>query len=355
MRSRYWTTVTLAGFAVYSAVAVLGSLSTLVYWNQIHFHYDTTQFVANRFLDGYTCALFVPLLFWLVDHFPLTRVRGYRHAGVLLASIATFILVKYALFVPAYRLWTGVWPDAYWLLVLDNAVPVALDFAAIVGVAHALRYYRDARDRDRATVELKTQLAQARLDALRGQLHPQFISNTLSAASTLMHEDVDAADQMLTQLRELLQTSLDRPSAEVTLDEELGVARRYLAITSRRFSDRLTVSCTADDDVRNAMVPSFIMQPLIENALEQGVARRPGPGRVDITARRVNGSLEVVVQDDGPGVTLIPPAPGGIGLSNTHARLQHLYGKSHAFALESAPSGGARTVVRIPFREGAAL
>lgn len=355
MRSRYWMTVTLAGFAVYSVIAVLGSISTLVYWNQIHFHYDTTQFIANRFLEEYTCALFVPPLFWLVDRFPLTRPHRYRHAGALLVAVATFILAKYALFVPAYRLWTGVWPDGYWLLALDKAVPVAFDFAAIIGVAHAIRYYRDASERERATAELKTQLAQARLDALRGQLHPQFIFNTLGAASALMHEDVDAADRMLTQLRELLQTSLERPSAEVTLDEEMGIARRYLEITSRRFSDRLTVSCTADDDVRNAMVPSFIMQPLIENALEQGVGRRPGPGRVDITARRVNGSLEVVVEDDGPGVTLIPPVPGGIGLSNTHARLQHLYGKSHAFALEPAPSGGARTVVRIPFREGAGV
>jgi LytS/YehU family sensor histidine kinase len=255
------------------------------------------------------------------------------------------------LFVPAYRLWAGVWPDGYWLLVLDNAVPVAFDFAAIIGVAHALRYYRDATERERATAELKTQLVQARLDALRGQLHPHFIFNTLNAAATLMHEDVDGADQMLTQLGELLRTSLDRSTPEVTLDEEMGVARRYLAIMSRRFSDRLTVSCTADDDVRNAMVPSFIMQPLIENALEHGVARRPGPGRVDITARRVNGTLEVIVEDDGPGVSLIPASPPGIGLSNTHARLQHLYGKSHAFALEPAPSGGARAVVRIPFRE----
>lgn len=352
MRSRYWTTVTLGGFAVYSVIAVLGSIGTLVYWNQVHFHYDTTQFVANRFLEQYTCALFVPPLFWLVERFPLTRPNRLRHAGALFGAIAVFILVKYAVFVPAFRLWTGAWGDGYWLEVLDNSVPVAFDFTAIIGVAHALQYYRDARERERAAAELKTQLVQARLDALRGQLHPHFIFNTLNAAATLMHEDVDGADQMLSQLGDLLRTSLDRSTAEVTLDEELGVARRYLAIMSRRFSDRLTVSCVADESVLSAMVPTFIMQPLIENALEHGIARRPGPGRVEISARRVDGTLEVVVEDDGPGVTETPvTVPKGIGLSNTRARLQHLYGTAQAFALEAAPNGGARAVMRIPFRE----
>jgi signal transduction histidine kinase len=355
MRSRYWKTVTLAGFAVYSLIAVLGSISTVVYWNQVHFHYDATQFVANRFLEQYTSALFVAPLFWLVDRVPLTRPHRRRNAAVLLVAIGLFILLKYAVFMPAYRLWTGVSPDGYWLQVLENAVPVAFGFAAIIGVAHALRYHRDATERERAASELKTQIAQARLDTLRGQLHPRFIYNAVSSAAALMREDVDAADQMLTQLGELLRMSLDRSSTEVTLDEEMSVAQRYLAITRRRFSDRLTVSCAADDDVRKAMVPSFIMQPLIENALEHSVVHRPGPGRVDITARRVNGSLEVVVEDDGPGVTLFPTSPRVMGLANTHARLQHLYGKSHAFALEPAPSGGARAVVRIPFREGVTL
>ena len=132
---------------------------------------------------------------------------------------------------------------------------------------------------------------------------PHFIFNTLNAAATLMHEDVDGADQMLSQLGDLLRTSLDRSAAEVTLDEELErgapISRRSWA---RRFSDRLTVSCVADPSVRNAMVPTFFIQPLIENALEHGIARRPGPGRVEISARRHDGTLEVVVADDGPGV-----------------------------------------------------
>lgn len=193
-------------------------------------------------------------------------------------------------------------------------------------------------------------LVQARLDALRGQLHPHFIFNTLNAAATLMHEDVDGADQMLSQLGDLLRTSLDRSAPEVTLDEELAVAGRYLAIMGRRFSDRLTVRCVAEPGVGNAMVPTFFMQPLIENALEHGIARRPGPGNLDISARRCDGTLEVVVEDDGPGVTLPAPTPG-IRLSNTRARLEQLYGAAHALILETGPNGGARAVVRIPFRE----
>ena len=353
LRARYWTTVTLAGFAIYTVIAVLGSISTLVYWKQVHFAVNTERFVANRFLEQYTCALFVAPLFWLVERFPLTKGNRPRNAAVLLVAVAAFVLVKYAVFVPLYRAWTGVWGESYWLTVLDNIVPVTFDFAAIIGVAHAMQYYRDAVERERTAADLKTQLVQARLDALRGQLHPHFIFNTLNAAATLMHEDVDGADQMLSQLGDLLRTSLDRSAAEVTLDEELDAARRYLAIMRRRFSDRLTVSCVADSSVRNAMVPTFFMQPLIENALEHGIAQRPGPGRVEISARRLDGTLEVVVEDDGPGVSASTPTPG-IGLSNTRARLEHLYGASHALVLEAAPNGGARAVVRIPFRECAA-
>jgi two-component system, LytTR family, sensor kinase len=349
MRARYWTTVILAGFAVYSAIAVLGGISAVVYFSRAHVPVDWNAYVANRFLEQYTCALFVAPLFWLVDRFPLIGASWRRHALVLVAAILCFIVVKYAIMLPLYRVWTGHFGDPYWLAVVDNVVPVSFDFLAIIGVAHALRYYRDVGERERAAAELKTQLVQARLDALRGQLHPHFIFNSLNAAATLMHDDVHAADRMLTQLADLLRMSLDRAQSEITLGEELELADRYLAIMRYRFSDRLTTQCTAAPGVRNAMVPTFFIQPLIENALEHGIARRPGPGRIDISAHRVDGMLEVLVTDDGPGV--VDASPAGIGLSNTRARLDQLYGRDSTFELETRPGGGACAVVRIPFRE----
>ncbi|MFI5232901.1 MAG: sensor histidine kinase [Gemmatimonadales bacterium] len=350
MRKRYWLTVVLAGFAIYSMIGVLGTFSSLAYWHNTGFtDYDISSFVANRFLEQWTCAVFVAPLFWLVERYPLTVGDRGRNAFMLFGAIVLFVFIKYAIQLPLFALWTRHPEGPYIATVIDNVVPVLFDFAAITGVAHALRYYREVRDRERAAAELKAQLVQARLDVLRGQLHPHFLFNGLNAAATLMHEDVNAADRMLTELGDLLRTSLERSQAEITLGEELDLASRYLAIMQHRFSDRLRVRSSVDDSVRGALVPTLLMQPLLENALEHGIARRPGVGIVEIAARRENGALLVSVTDDGPG----PPdsLSSGIGLSNTRARLEQLYGSGAALVLESADGIGARAIVRIPYRE----
>jgi two-component system LytT family sensor kinase len=352
MRSRYWVTVTLAGFAAYTVIAVLGSISTILYFNRAGVTFDATAFVANRFLEQYTCAMFVPFFFWLIERRPLTTTRWRSGVAVYVGVMLASVLVKYAVMLPLYRLWVGDWGIGYWFNVLDNFVPVSFDFTAIIGLAYALRYHREVTERERAAGELRTQLVQARLDALRGQLHPHFLFNTLNAIATLMHEDVDAADRMLTHLGDLLRLSLERGSAEITLGEELGFVERYLAIMQHRFSDRLTVRYETGEAVANALVPTFVTQPLVENALEHGIARRRGPGRVEIAARRENGVLELSVSDDGPGVTAAPST--GIGLSNTRARLHQLYGAASTLTLEAVDGGGTRAVVRIPYRECAA-
>jgi signal transduction histidine kinase len=346
--TRYWIAVVLAGFAVYTAIAILGTVSSLVYFRGAHTTIDLRSFVANRFLEQWTCAVFVAPLFWLVDRYPLSTMAWRRHAAVLLGAILSFVLVKYAVMLPLYRLWVGKWGDAYWLSVVENTVAVSFDFIAIVGVAHAVRYYAVVGERERAAADLQTQLVQARLDALRGQLHPHFLFNTLNAAATLMHEDVDAADEMLSELGELLRTSLERVEREITVADELELTRRYLAIMRYRFSDRLTVRYDVPDELRQAMVPPFIVQPLIENALEHGIGRRRGAGCIEISAQRHDGRLELAVSDDGPG--LVAASTIGIGLSNTRARLAQLYGDAGGMTLEST-ARGVRAVVQIPFRE----
>ena len=351
MRARYWITVIVAGFAVYTAIFVFGTISSYVYFRDVHATIDWRAFMANRFLEQWTCALFVAPLFWLVDRYPLISARLRRHAFVLFVAVLAFVLIKYAIMSPLYRLWTGRWGDSYWLTIIDNAVPVSFDFFAIIGVAHALRYYRAVAERERAAAELQTQLVQARLDALRGQLHPHFLFNTLNAAATLMHEDLQAADDMLSELGTLLRTSLDRVQREITVGEELDLARHYLAIMRYRFSDRLAIHFDVAEDVTRAMVPPFIVQPLLENALEHGIEHRRGAGCVQISAHRRDAQLELTVRDDGPGFGSAPPA--GIGLSNTRARLAQLYGEAGSLTLESDGSG-VRAVVNIPYRECAA-
>jgi two-component system LytT family sensor kinase len=158
---------------------------------------------------------------------------------------------------------------------------------------------------------------------------------------------------MLTQLADLLRISLERAQAEIALSEELELVERYLSIMRYRFADRLSVVYSVDDNARVALVPTFFLQPLVENAIEHGIARRPGPGQIVITARRPDDStLELAVADDGPGFVDEPQS--GIGLSNTRERLRQLYGSAGSLVLETAAGGGARVVVRMPFRECAA-
>jgi two-component system LytT family sensor kinase len=350
MRTRYWATVTVFGFAVYTVFAVLGTISTLIYWTGTGHVTDVPSFVANRVLDAYTTALFVPPFFWLVERFPLMGPLRRRNSTMFVVIVLCSVVIKYAVMLPLFRVWTGHWGSPFWLTVLDDIVPASFGFAAIIGVALALQYYRDIGERERTAAALQTQLVQARLDVLRGQLHPHFIFNSLNAAATLMHDDVDAADHMLTQLADLLRISLERAQAEIALSEELELVERYLSIMRYRFADRLSVVYSVDDNARVALVPTFFLQPLVENAIEHGIARRPGPGQIVITARRPDDStLELAVADDGPGFVDEPQS--GIGLSNTRERLRQLYGSAGSLVLETAAGGGASVVVRMPFRE----
>ena len=350
---RRWATVILGSLAIYTAIAVLGSLSAWAYFGAEGTTIDWTSFIANRFLEQWTCAIFVAPLFWLVDRYPAVGPEWSRNACLLFSAVLVFIAVKYAVMLPLYHLWAGRPAEPYYLALIDNAVPVMFDFTAIIGVAHALRYYREVQERERAAAELKTQLVQARLDTLRGQLQPHFLFNTLNAAATLMHENAAAADRMLTELGDLLRMSLDRTQQEITLAEEMELVTRYLDLMRYRFSDRLTVSIAVNQDARDALVPPFIAQPLVENALEHGIAARRGPGRLAIEAHRVHGTLELTVSDDGPGIP--SHAQPGIGLTNVRARLRQLYGSHASLALQPVSGGrGVRAVVHIPYRERAA-
>ena len=243
---------------------------------------------------------------------------------------------------------------------------VLLVYAAIVGAAHALDLYRRYRERELRASQLETQLARAQLDALKHQLHPHFLFNTLNTISALMHRDVEAADRVVTRLGDLLRTSLQQAGQEVALRQELDFLARYVEIQQTRFQDRLTVEMDIDPDALDALVPSLVLQPLVENAIRHGIEPRPGPGRVTVRAAREEGArgarLSLVVADDGPG---LPPARGlnrdgardgardsggcGIGLKNTKARLERLYGADQSVEIGDGAPG---VVVRLdlPYR-----
>jgi two-component system LytT family sensor kinase len=184
------------------------------------------------------------------------------------------------------------------------------------------------------------------------QLDPHFLFNTFNAIAALMHRDAAAADAMLTRLSELLRITLSRAGdQEVTLGEELDFLRLYLEIQQSRFGERLAVDWRVEPGVEGASVPHLVLQPIVENAVQHGIARVPGPGRIGIAARRQGARLLLEVTDSGPGLADDwTPRPGGLGLSNTHARLEQMYGDEHTLEMYTRDEGGTAVVIELPYR-----
>ena len=246
-----------------------------------------------------------------------------------------------------YAWWTQVQRSAF--LYLDWEM---MTYWAIVGLSHALLYYRESRARELRAAQLETRLVAAQLTTLQQQLHPHFLFNTLHAISSLMHKDVNAADKVLIQLSDLLRITLEHSGRQdITLDAELGALSKYLAIEQTRFADRLVVRFEIQPETLDCLVPSLLLQPLVENAIKFGVARKAGPGHVDIRARREGDKLVLEVRDDGAGLTedALTALQKGIGVSTTRARLQHLFGADYRFEFHRLAQGLA-VVVALPWR-----
>jgi len=214
-------------------------------------------------------------------------------------------------------------------------------------------YYQRSRERELQASALATELVRTRLEVLRMQLNPHFLFNTLHTISALIHENPEDADRIVARLSELLRVSLEQSdSQEVPLRQELSFLERYLQIEQTRFQDRLAVEMEVEPGLDLVLVPSLILQPLVENAIRHGIEPREDTGRVKIAARRLDGMLELKVSDNGPGLPEPEIAPNreGVGLSNTRSRLSHLYGANHRFDLTPASGGGLEARLLIPCR-----
>jgi two-component system, LytTR family, sensor kinase len=236
-----------------------------------------------------------------------------------------------------------------------------LIYAVIAGIAIARDYARRTREQERQmhqmqleALELQRTLAEARLQALRSQLQPHFLFNALNTISALTESDPKSARRLMEQLGQLLRVSLRHASTPlVTLAEELTFLDDYLAIESVRFEGRIAVSVRAEDDTLDAMVPSFLLQPLVENAIRHGVGPRLSGGRINVTAARENGHLRLQVCDDGLGLATdwTTRRDAGVGLRNTAARLEQLYPQTHTFRVEAGPSArGVDVAIELPLR-----
>ncbi|HEY9429478.1 MAG TPA: histidine kinase [Gemmatimonadaceae bacterium] len=213
-------------------------------------------------------------------------------------------------------------------------------------------YHLQARARER----LEARLARAQLEALELQLHPHFLFNTLNAITALIAQEPRSAQRIVAGLSELLRFSLGRAGEqEVTLERELDLLGRYIEIQEVRFPDRLRVEVDVGPDVMVALVPSMILQPLVENAIRHGIAPRAAGGRVDVRAVREGETLRLTVRDDGLGAAAKPSgeARSGVGLANTRARLQHLYGEGHEMHAGPVEAGGYLVTIDIPYHTAA--
>jgi two-component system, LytTR family, sensor kinase len=232
-----------------------------------------------------------------------------------------------------------------------------LFYALLLGIAHAVLYHEWYREREAAAERLAAGLTEARLHALKMQLQPHFLFNTLNAISALIPADARPARRMVARLGDLLRTALEHEETqEVTLREELAFLQPYLEIEQARLEGRLTVAMEIAPDTLDARVPHLVLQPLVENAIRHGIAPRIDPGRVEISATRDadHRFLQLEVRDDGPGMDRDNQVRTrkGVGLANIQSRLEQLYGGEHRFALENHPAGGVVVRISLPFRRG---
>jgi signal transduction histidine kinase len=331
---------------------------------------DTSYWVLLSLNMGYwyAWALLAPIVLFMARRFPLDR-EGWKkslcvHLVAVLAVTFAHVLmaegVRYGVQEASGEEWMK---NTTWWTHVARTYFLSFDWEmmtywAIVGFWHATAYYRVAQDRALKASRLETQLAEAQLQALQRQLHPHFLFNTLNGISALMHRDVEAADQMLARLSDLLRIALDQRGAqEVALKDELEFLQKYLEIEQARFGSRVRVEFHVEAETLDAQVPNLILQPLVENSIRHAVAVRVEPVRIAIGARRIGTNLELSVRDDGPGLVKAGSASrdGGVGLANTRSRLEHLYGASQQLRLETPEGGGLEVVVMLPFRDETAV
>ena len=349
-----WTLVSVI-FAAISYAAAIGE-------NNKEFGFVSA--LRLNLVQFYLWAILAPLLFRFSRRFPIEfRPLNLRNllpyfpalisfAGIhqaihltVLWSITQRLRRQFPALIDCYRAYFGF--GFYIDLIIASLIVIAV---------HALLYYQNFRASELAQSSLKAQLAQAQLRALKMQLHPHFLFNTLHSISSLVLEDPSKANSMIARLGDFLRLTLENSEQQlVTLKEEIEFLRTYLEIEQVRFGDRLTVAFEIEPTTLSAAVPHLILQPVVENAIQYAIAPRATPGRIHIEAKCLNGSLRLEVKDNGPGIVsngdLIEKQ--GVGLSNVRARLNQIYGSDFRFELMNSKDGGLTVVMEIPFQREA--
>jgi two-component system, LytTR family, sensor kinase len=315
---------------------------------------------------SYLWALATPLILWVASRLPIERNNWIRNSllhvpvSILLSCILTAI-GHIAMWL--YWGWSIGRPFSFERMLRF----VVANFSEGIGIyllialtAYAFSYYRRYREGQVKAFQLEAQLSQAQLHALKMQLQPHFLFNTLHSISALLNQDTESARKMITRLGDFLRLTLENSGAqEVTLQQEMEFLSCYLEIERVRFQDRLATRINVADDLLDAKVPNLILQPIVENAIRHGIAPRSAPGVVEIEAERRNGFLRIQVRDNGPGLPKHRTNENlfrkGLGLANTETRLERLYGAAHLLDLSNNAGGGLVVTLEIPFHTRGAI
>jgi signal transduction histidine kinase len=315
---------------------------------------------------SYLWALATPLVLWAATRLPIERNNWLRSSllhlpiSILLSVVVTALghLLNWL-----YWGWSMGKPFSFERMtrfVVANFSEGIGIYLLIAITSYAFSYYSRYREGQVRTFQLEAQLSQAQLQALKMQLHPHFLFNTLHSISALLAKDPEMARKMITRLGDFLRLTLENSGTqEVTLQQEMEFLSCYLEIERVRFQDRLRTNIDVAQQTLGAKVPNLILQPIVENAILHGIAPRSTPGLIEIEAKQRNGSLRIQVRDNGPGLSGHRTSENmfnkGLGLANTEARLERLYGAAHLFDLRNNPDGGLIVTLEIPFhKDGAA-
>ncbi|HET9704444.1 MAG TPA: histidine kinase [Vicinamibacterales bacterium] len=345
MRGRltFWLVV-LAGWTVLVVVfAVSSSLTYALSYQPPRWRYTLTMAAT----EWYVWAAFTPVVAWLARRFRMSRRQWWRALILAAAGLpAAFFKVTFT------RILRGpIGADEYFQI--TTLVGQYLIYWAIIVVTHAWLYYRESQQRALQTSQLEALLAETRLQMLRMQLQPHFLFNTLNTIAELVHERPDAAERMIAGLSHLLRETLHAGLVDrVPLKQELELLGRYVDIQRARFGERLEVRVTVHDGAEAALVPSLLLQPLVENAIRHGIGARAGAGHIDVDAARDSASLRITVADDGRGLPAGAPREG-LGLANSRERLRTLYGDTATLAVEPRLEGGVMVRLSMPWETAA--
>lgn len=340
--------VALWTFVIFTAIGVFFA---------VHQHLDDLLYnprmpFIHRFLfelaGSWSAMLMLPFMNWVALRFPikwstLLKVMGlnifFAYPAYTLGHTTLNSFLRFAL-APLVGV-KGVTPFDMFPEFWSEAANDIVYFGMLMATLYLINHFIKAK-------ELESKLVAARLENLRLQLQPHFLFNTLNAISSVMYEDVRKADRMLAQLSDFLRAVLDSSGVnQVSLDEELAIERMYVDIMKTRLERSLSLDVRVADDAIGAIVPFMILQPLLENSIQHGMSGEREAIDLAIDVRRVNGSTEIRLTDDGIGYT--PSSSPGIGLSNVRSRLEHMYGNDASFDITVRKEGGTLAVIRLPF------